>query len=184
MRLLQICYPVPGLCIQTVSSISIEALLHICLQSNWNIFTLLLPITKPLCPEFPDYVLIWGTVCVKLLRVWKEATFCHSNPQKHEEFCLAGTIVLQEVVTYTSCVEVFAIGIKIESSDQVTFGANQGDLWTPKINGSRTHSCNLTLDPLKIKRSRASEGNDQAIKHTFCRSKTLIPAANTRIGGM
>ena len=30
-------------------------------------FTLLLPITKPLCPQFQDYVLVWGTVCVKLL---------------------------------------------------------------------------------------------------------------------
>ena len=32
-----------------------------------------------------------------------------------------------------------------------------------KINRSRTHGCNLTFDLLKIKRSRASEGNNQAI---------------------
>ena len=67
-----------------------------------------------------------------------------------------------------SCVEAFATGIKIEASDQSPFwGANQGDLWTAKISGSRTHSCNLTFDPLKIKCSRASEGNNEAIKHTL-----------------
>ena len=47
------------------------------------------------------------------------------------------------------------------------FGADQGDFWTAKINGSRTQGCNFTFDPLKIKCSRASEGNGQAIKHTL-----------------
>ena len=51
----------------------------------------------------------------------KEATLCHSNPQKHEESCLTGTLVLQGVVTYMSHVEAFATGIKIESSDQSPF---------------------------------------------------------------
>ena len=83
---------------------------------------------KPLCPQFPDYVLAWGTVCVKLRESAKEATLYHSNTQKHEESCLTGTLVLQEVITYMSCVEVFAIGIKIESSDQASFGADQRDL--------------------------------------------------------
>ena len=62
-----------------------------------------------------------------------------------------------------SHVEVLATGIKIESS-------NQRPCWGPikvsriaKINQSRTHGCNLTFDPLKIKYSRASEGNNQAI---------------------
>ena len=59
-----------------------------------------------------------------------------------------------------SCVEVLATGVKIESSNQRPF-------WGP-IKGSRiakikTHGCNLTFDPLKIKWSRASEGKDQAI---------------------
>ena len=57
-------------------------------------------------------------------------------------------------------VEVLATGIKIESSNQRPF-------WWPikgaKINRSRTHGCNLTFDPLKIKCSRASEANNQAI---------------------
>ena len=64
-----------------------------------------------------------------------------------------------------SRVEVLATGIKIESSNQRLF-------WGPimikgsriaKINRSRTHSCNLTFAPLKIKCSKASEGNNQAI---------------------
>ena len=53
--------------------------------------------------------------------------------------------------------------LAIESSDQRPFwGAIKG-LTIAKIYGSRTHGCNLTFDPLKIKHSRASEGNDQAI---------------------
>ena len=47
-------------------------------------------------------------------------TLCHSNPQKLEESCLTGTLDLQGV-TYMSCVEVFATGMKIKSSDQSPF---------------------------------------------------------------
>ena len=56
-----------------------------------------------------------------------------------------------------------------------TWSRDQGDLWTAKINESRTCGCNLTFDPLKIKQSRASEGDNQVIKHTFLQ----IPVANT-----
>ena len=51
----------------------------------------------------------------------KEATLCHSNPQKHKESCLTGTFVSQGVVTYMSRVETFVTRIKIESSDQSPF---------------------------------------------------------------
>ena len=58
----QMCYAVRGLCIWTVSS---EALLHICLQSNWLPSSLCLPCSslsqEPLWPQFPWYVLIWST---------------------------------------------------------------------------------------------------------------------------
>ena len=57
---------------------------------------------------------------------------------------------LQGVVTYMSCVEAFATGIKIESSDQSPFGGwsrNQGDLQTAKNQQWRTHGYNLTFDP-------------------------------------
>ena len=54
-----------------------------------------------------------------------------------------------------SCVEVFATGIKIESSNQRPKGS--------RIAKIKTCGCNLTFNPLKIKCSRASEGNDQAI---------------------
>ena len=37
----------------------------------------------------------------------------------------------------------------------------QGNIWTGKINKSRMCSRKLTLDPLKIKQSRASEGSNQ-----------------------
>ena len=50
-----------------------------------------------------------------------------------------------------------------------------------KLKGSRARSCNLTFDPLNIKRSR---GNDQVIKHTICRSNTLIMVANVSIGNI
>ena len=67
-----------------------------------------------------------------------------------------------------SRVEAFATGIKIESSNQSPFWGPIKGSKTAKINGSRTHDCNMTFDPLKIKCSRAPEGNNQAIKHTFC----------------
>ena len=57
-------------------------------------------------------------------------------------------------------VEVLATGIKIESSNQR--GPIKGSR-IAKINRSRTHGCNLTFDPLKIKCSRASKRNNQAI---------------------
>ena len=72
-----------------------------------------------------------------------------------------------------SCVEAFATGIKVESSNQRTFlGANQGIKVASellKINGSRIHGCNLTLENQVIKSLRREQSNDQAhflpIKH-------------------
>ena len=58
----------------------------------------------------------------------KEATLCYSNPQKHEEFYLAESLVLQQVVTYMSHVEAFASGIKIESRSKPFSWADQSDL--------------------------------------------------------
>ena len=60
-------------------------------------------------------------------------------------------------------VEVLVTGIKIESSNQRPFWGPIKGSRIAKINRSRTHGCNLTFDPLKIKCSRASEGNNQAI---------------------
>ena len=52
----------------------------------------------------------------------EEAALCYSNPPKHKESCLTSTLVLlQGVVTYMSCVETFATGNKIESSNQSPF---------------------------------------------------------------
>ena len=62
-----------------------------------------------------------------------------------------------------SRVEVLVTGIKIESSNQRPFWGLIKGSRIAKINLSRTHSCNLTFVPLKIKCSRASEGNDQVI---------------------
>ena len=62
-----------------------------------------------------------------------------------------------------SRVEVLATGIKIESSNQRPFWGPIKGSRIAKINRSRTHGCNLTFNPLKIKCSRASEGNNQAI---------------------
>ena len=62
-----------------------------------------------------------------------------------------------------SRVEVLATGIKIESSNQRPFWGPIKGSRIAKINRSRTHGCNLTFDLLKIKCSRASEGNNQAI---------------------
>ena len=59
-----------------------------------------------------------------------------------------------------SHVEAFATGIKIESSDQSPFWG------LIKV----TSELNQWI--------KNTEGNDQAIKHTFCQSKTLIPVAN------
>ena len=64
-----------------------------------------------------------------------------------------------------SHVEVLATGIKIESKQsKALFGGQSRDQeLLKKINRSRTHGCNLTFDSLKIKRSMASVGNNQAI---------------------
>ena len=42
----------------------------------------------------------------------------------------------------------------------------------------------LTFDMLKIKQSRASEGSNEVIKHTFCQSKILMPAADASTGNI
>ena len=76
----------------------------------------------------------------------KEATLCHSNPQKHEE----SVQLLQGIVTYMSRVAALVTGIKIESSDQTPFWRLIKGSRFAKINGSRTHSYNLTFDSLKI----------------------------------
>ena len=82
-----------------------------------------------------------------------------------------------------SCVNAFATGIKLESSNQRLFlRADQGIKTTSqiaKIKRSRTCSCNLTFDLYEIKHFRR---DDQAIKHTFFRSKILIPVANASAG--
>ena len=48
------------------------------------------------------------------------------------------------------------------------------DLWTAKKQQIKTTQLQFDLWPLKIKWSRASEGTDQVIKHTFCWSKTWL----------
>ena len=54
---------------------------------------------------------------------------------------------------------------------------DQGDIRTAEKTTNKNARLQFDLWPLEIKRSRASEGNDQAIKHTFCRSKNLIADA-------
>ena len=78
------------------------------------------------------------------------------------------------LVTFMSRVEAFATGIEIAwiKQSKPFLRADQGDLQTVQIEH------NLILEPRKIKQSRASEGNDQAIKHMFLWSKILIPVAN------
>ena len=142
-----------------------EALLHICIHCQ-TLSCLSLPCSslsqKPLCPQFPDYVLVWGTVCVKLLRVCKGR---YSNPPNmRKSWDLSLTRGSHLYVWCRSACDRDQNWIKQSSADQ-------GDFWTAKINGSRTHGCNLTFDPLKIKHSRTSEGNNQAIKHTFANQK-------------
>ena len=62
----------------------------------------------------------------------------------------------QGVVASMSRVETFVTRIKIAFLESRS--RDQGDLRT----GSRTLGCNLTFEPLKIKRSRVSEENDRA----------------------
>ena len=74
--------------------------------------------------------------------------------------------IVQGVVTYTSRVEAFAT--KIKPSVQSLFESQSRDESKLRTaNESKTCGCNLTFDPLKTKWSRASEGNDQEIKHTL-----------------
>ena len=78
-------------------------------------------------------------------------------------------------------------GSKLNQAIKALFGGrsrDQGDLRTAKINRSRMHGCNLYFDLSKIKRPRASEGYDQAIKHTFGQAKSLILVANASTGSI
>ena len=62
---------------------------------------------------------------------------------------------------------------------------DQGNLQTINIKGSRMGlAAKLTFDMLKIKQSRASEGSNEVIKHTFCQSKILMPAADASTGNI
>ena len=95
----------------------------------------------------------------------KEATLCHSNPQKHEESCLTGTLVLQGVVTYMSHVEAFATRIKTESSDQSPFwGANQGIKETSELLKSMDQEHTAAIWPLTLWKSSAQEPQKGKIK--------------------
>ena len=94
----------------------------------------------------------------------------------------------QGVVTYAWPVEAFATGIKMESSDQRSFfGADQDEFWATNINRS-THFLRYywgvaTFCPLnsrKIKRSRASERSDQAIKDDFHWSIKILDHGHKR----
>ena len=93
---------------------------------------------------------------------------------------------LQGVVTYMSCVEAFATGIKIESSDQSPLGGqsrDQGDLQTAKNQRSRTCSSNVTFDPWKSSDQEPQKGTIKrsstlfADHKTWSRSQTLLQAA-------
>ena len=91
--------------------------------------------------------------------------------------------VIQGVVTYMSRVEAFATAIKIESSDQSPFGGPiKGSRWPPNCYKSTIKNALLQSDlwPLKIKRSRASEGTIKrssilfADQKIWSRSQTLL----------
>ena len=66
-----------------------------------------------------------------------------------------------------SRVKAFATGIKIESSDQSPFVGLIKVTSELLKSRDQEHTAAIDLDPLKIKCSRASEGNSQAIKHTL-----------------
>ena len=64
----QMCYAIPGLCIQNVSSISIWGILaHLLILKLEACLPCCSLSQKPLCLQFPDYVLFWGTMCIELL---------------------------------------------------------------------------------------------------------------------
>ena len=74
---------------------------------------------------------------------------------------------LQGVVSYVCHVEA---GSKLNQAIKAVLGSwlsNQGDLRAIKIIKSGLHGCNLTFEPTKIKRSKASQG-------TIKRSSTLF----------
>ena len=64
----QMCYAIPGLCIQNVSSISIWGILaHLLILKLEACLPCSSLSQKPLCLQFPDYVLFLGTMCIELL---------------------------------------------------------------------------------------------------------------------
>ena len=98
----------------------------------------------------------------------------------------------QGIVTQTPPVEAFATGIKWNQAINVLFRSQsrgQDEFWAANINRS-THFLRYlagvaTFCPLnsrRIKRSRASERSNQAIKDDFHCSTFLIPVANTSTG--
>ena len=85
--------------------------------------------------------------------------------------CSIVYLIRQGVVTYMTC-------------DQSPFGGRSRDQGGLQAAKSTVQNTQLQFDllPMKIKRSRALEGNDEAIKHTFCHLKILIVVANASTG--
>ena len=82
-------------------------------------------------------------------------------------------------------VEAFATRIKVESSKQhFTFRNSEQLIPTNQHILSDTKEawqCFCPLNPFNIKQSRAPEGNDQAIRDNFLRSRFLILVANASV---
>ena len=139
------------------------------------------------CPCSLTHSRLHYRLAINQARHWesgKEATLCHSNPQKREESCLTGTLVLQEVVTYMFRVEAFGTWIKIEPSKQSPFwGLTKvtSELLKPM---DQEHMA--AIWSLILWKSSAQEPQKGAMKRfsTPCRSKTLISVTNAWIWGM
>ena len=90
-------------------------------------------------------------------------------------------LCLLEVQGMVVCphVETFATGTEFESSDQISFRVpirgSKNNHQTVKINRSRTHCCNLTFDPLKIKPLHKGTIN-------WSKTKIMAPVANASTG--
>ena len=83
------------------------------------------------------------------------------------------------VITCRSCVEMFMTRLKLNQAIKVlleSWSRDEYDLWTPKINESIMHGCNLTFEPLKIKSFRREQSSNQTHSSLI---KNLDPSHKT-----
>ena len=127
----------------------------------------------------------WERGCLPTRLAWTQLLIRQRLGQK----CLSGVCALAWPITRGSHLYVPCRSICDRNQNRIKrskhfLRANQGIKGTSKLRKSRIKNARLQFDlwPVKNQVIKGLRRADQATKHTFCRSKILIPVANTSTG--